>query len=458
MRSNRLSWLCVGVLCLSGCEEAGEPDTEPEPSADTEASGSTGGEEETTGGQAPIEVTYFGDIKPVVDAKCASCHTGGGIAPFPLQTYADLVEYMPLAETAIHERTMPPWQPDDGCTDYVGDISLTDDEIALIDEWLGEEMPEGDPASEGPPLTLDMPTLTRVDLELDMPTEYVPRQTPDDYRCFLIEWPEEYADTTYVTGFRAVPGNDAIVHHVIAFLATEDQKETYYALDDAEEGPGYTCFGGTNGPATTWLGGWAPGSQGSDLPDGLGLPVPPGSLVILQVHYNALDTNVDPDMTGVELKVDAEVDKEAMILPWTNPYWVTGGQMQIPAGEPDVEHVFAFDPASPMAFGRPITVYSAALHMHLLGKSGRLSVERSNGDSECLLEISNYDFNWQDSYGFTNPVRVESGDQLRLECHHDNSPENQPFVDGEKADPVDVAWGEGTRDEMCLGAFLVSPD
>ena len=130
--------------------------------------------------------------------------------------------------------------------------------------------------------------------------------------------------------------------------------------------------------------------------------------------------------------------------------------MEIPAGEPDVEHVFAFDPTGVMGEGGPLTVYTATLHMHLLGKSGHLSVERADGSSECLLRIDEYDFNWQGSYGLREPVTIDPGDQLRLECHHDNSPENQPFIDGERAEPVDVEWGEGTRDEMCLGVFLVA--
>lgn len=38
----------------------------------------------------------------------------------------------------------------------------------------------------------------------------------------------------------------------------------------------------------------------------------------------------------------------------------------------------------------------------------------------------------------------------------DNSAENQPLVDGVPKESVDVGWGEGTFDEMCLGVLLIS--
>ena len=42
------------------------------------------------GGAAPSAApTYNRDVAPILDAKCASCHRLGGIAPFPLTTAAE---------------------------------------------------------------------------------------------------------------------------------------------------------------------------------------------------------------------------------------------------------------------------------------------------------------------------------------------------------------------------------
>ncbi len=45
---------------------------------------------------------------------------------------------------------------------------------------------------------------------------------------------------------------------------------------------------------------------------------------------------------------------------------------------------------------------------------------------------------------------------MHLQCWWDNSAENQPLVDGVPKPSVDVGWGEGTFDEMCLGVLLIS--
>jgi len=409
---------------------------------DTSSGGSSGAVE-------PPAVSYWPDVKPLLDARCVACHREGGIAPFSLETYADAATWAVPSLAAIDAGIMPPWPPAEGCNSFVGARELTLDQVETIATWIEAQTPEGDPNDEGAPLPDTQPGLSRVDVSLPMPEEYTPQSSPDDYRCFLVDWPAEYAATTYVTGFRAVPGNDAIVHHVIAFLATPDQLDAYAELDAAEDGPGYTCFGGTGGPSRTWLGGWAPGSAGTDLPPGLGLEVQPGSQVILQVHYNTAAGAPAPDLTAVEFKIDDEVETVARVMPWANPTWLAPDGMPIPAGEPDVVHEFGRDPT--MLSGGPLVVYSAALHMHQLGTQGTLSITRPSGETDCLLQIDDWDFHWQGSYGFVDPIRIEPGDELHLECHWDNSAANQ------STDPKDVQWGEGTGDEMCLGVLLTAP-
>ena len=85
-----------------------------------------------------------------------------------------------------------------------------------------------------------------------------------------------------------------------------------------------------------------------------------------------------------------------------------------------------------------------------------MRVEHGDDSESCLLEIPRWDFNWQGSYGFTQPARVEPGDAMSIACTWDNSPENQPVVDGSKMPPTDINWGEGTNDEMCLGTIYMA--
>ncbi len=463
LRAPRLSMsaLFAGAVALLAAGACGDdvPEGGDDAAADDGATGAatTGGAMGTEGSDDGVaaEVTYWHDIKPLLDGRCNSCHLPDGIAPFSLGTYEDAVAFAPGAVPSVLEKTMPPWPPNDDCATHVANRSLNDEQIDLFMEWIDLGMPEGDPANEGAAMDPPSPGLTRIDKTLAMPEEYAVRQTPDDYRCFLLPWPEEYTTTKYVSGFGADPGNDKTVHHIIAFLAGPDDVAVYEEMDAAEDGPGYTCFGGTGGPSRSWLGGWAPGSAGSDLPEGLGMAVEPGSMVVLQVHYNALTEDEAPDLSSINLKIEDEVEKEAFIVPFANPAWLSGA-MPIPAGEPDVMHEFSADVGG--FIGGDLTIYSSTLHMHLLGTSAQLSIDRADGSRECLLQIDDWDFAWQGSYGYEQPRKLKNGEEVHLECHYDNSPENQPYVGGERIEPRDVGWGEGTTDEMCLGVMLATLD
>ena len=148
--------------------------------------------------------------------------------------------------------------------------------------------------------------------------------------------------------------------------------------------------------------------------------------------------------------------KQAFTVPFANPSWFKdGATMRIPANEEGVTHDFALDPSSFLQ-GFKATVHSAALHMHQLGTRGKLTIERNGGNSECMLDIPRWDFNWQRAYTFDKPKKLAPGDKLRIECSWDNTTANQPIYDGKRRPPRDVGWGDGTNDEMCLGVFYVT--
>ena len=409
--------------------------------------------------------TWFHDAQPIVAAHCASCHTTGGIAPMALQTFADVQAHKKSVRAQVAAGVMPPWPPAEGCNTYLHDRSLPAAEKATLLAWLDRGAPQGDP-STAPVASgaLAAGGLSRVDSTLKLPESYQPVLSPDEYRCFVLDWPQ--TATRYVTGFQAVPGNAALVHHVIAFLATPGQAAAYQRLDDAEPGQGYTCFGGSGGPSQQMLGAWAPGGVGTDFPFGTGIKVLPGSKIILQVHYNTGAHPNGVDQSAVQFKLDDTVGAEAAVLPWANPDWLSG-KMPIPAGNADVVHSFSYDPTRYLNYitsnvlkpGK-FHLYSAALHQHLRGSRARLEILRGGTKSECLLDIPRWDFHWQGSYGFENPVVFEPGDSLQITCHWDNSAANQPVMGsgsgGAQAAPKDLNWGEGTGDEMCLGFFYIT--
>ena len=400
-------------------------------------------------------LTYHKDVRPIVEQHCQGCHTQGGIAPFPLETFDDVHNHRDVISQVVAQRIMPPWLAGQGCTDYAGDRSLSQVQIDTITKWADGGAPEGRVSDYAPPAPIQTLSLSRVDRHLTMAAPYTPVIAPDEYRCFILDWPD--TQDRYITGFRANPGNAQIVHHVIAFLAPPDQVAKYQQLDAADPAPGYVCFGSPGGSGTSgnaeWLGSWAPGSQGYDFAAQTGIKLPAGSKVILQVHYNHTSPMAPaPDQTSLDFKVDDSVEKLAMQIPWTSYAWVAQHQMDIPAGNPDVMHSFAYDMSTVMGYlsqntfqsGKAFTIWGTGIHMHTRGTKGRVELRHADGSSECMLDVPRWDFHWQGSYAFAAPKLYQPGDQIYLECHWDN-------MQG-----PDTNWGEGTSDEMCLTGFYVT--
>ncbi len=409
-------------------------------------------------------ITYHKDVRALLDTRCVQCHQEGGVGPHRLDTYADAVKVSALIKAQVVSRKMPPWHASKDCNTYTGDISLTDEQIATIQKWVDNGAPEGSASSHKPmerPAELQMKA---VDLTLQLPVRFTPQKRPDDYRCFIMDWPFSKEDgARYVTGFRVKPDNKRIVHHVIAYIAPPDLVPAFQKMDNEDEGPGYTCFGGPGGESRDlmrigWLGAWAPGSAGAVYSEdnSRGIKVEGGSKLVVQMHYNILNDKEESDQSSLEFQIAQNVQQTVKIQPWTNPQWagVIGQKnMPIPAGQSETKHTWSYDPTAFISGGKSIQVLSGTMHMHKLGKTGRLSIQHADGSETCLLDIKAWDFNWQRSYVLTKPITLKAGEKLAIQCSWDNSPENQPFLNGIRITPRDVNWGEGTFDEMCLGIF-----
>jgi len=407
-------------------------------------------------GPAP---TYQADLRPILEARCTGCHRDGGIGPVRLESYDQLVAVAERVVDNVESRTMPPWKATPTDVAYQGDPSLSDAQIALFRTWIDGGMREGDPTDPGPPIDPVSVSLPRVDTTLASSVPYRPAaDLPDDYRCFIVDWPGTGME--FVTGFEVQPDNKSVVHHVAAFLVRPDglvgpgALDTFRGFDEAEAGPGYTCFGGPSGAEQTQvpiqqIAQWVPGSGAVLFPTDVGIAVPEGSLVVLQVHYNLASWDGEPDQTSVQLITEDRVARLGAFAPFLDPLWPLGN-MPIPAGQQST-HSKQGDPIpffellnGELDLSAGFEIHAAMLHMHNLGRSGSIAVERADGSSLELLRVEDWDFNWQLSYRFEQPVGFEPGDALSLSCSFDN----------DRAE--DANWGEGSDQEMCVGNLFIS--
>jgi len=97
------------------------------------------------------------------------------------------------------------------------------------------------------------------------------------------------------------------------------------------------------------------------------------------------------------------------------------------------------------------TITGVTGHMHTLGKSIRMTVNKGKPDEKVLLDVPQWNFDWQMNYQLETPLRVKAGDSVTIECSWDRSIDpNRP--------PRYIMFAEGTEDEMCFGTYSFIPD
>lgn len=375
--------------------------------------------------------TWHQDVAPIVLTRCAGCHHAGGPAAFPLTTYAEAAATAEAIAAAAMDRAMPPFNLDNSgdCNTWVDARWLSDAEIGTLADWARAGAPEGEPV-DPPPEAPPPWALDRVDLTLAMTAPYTPDAAlDDDYRCFVLD--PGLTEQRWVTGFQVRLGAPALVHHVTLFaLDRAEDDDAARALDEADPGLGYTCFGDTIVPSR-WLVGTGPGVAGNALPDGTGTRMAAGRLTVLQVHYN-LAAGAAPDLSAVDLRLEPDVPHETAIER------VAATDLALPPGEPEVEA------SAELTLGGGHVLWGVWPHMHDLGT--RLEITASGVDGErCLARVDDWAFHWQGFAFYTEPIALHEGDTVRIRCTWDTT----------SRDTV-THWGPGTADEMCIGFFYVT--
>ncbi|MGZ4339800.1 MAG: monooxygenase [Gaiellaceae bacterium] len=461
-------------------------------------------------GGAASGPTYYRDVAPILDAKCASCHRLGGIAPFPLTSAAEARLHASGIVRMTKAGLMPPWMPGADSADFIGrDVRrLTTNDLATLAAWAAAGAPAGNPADRHskPRLGAGLGGPGRT-ITLAPPKPYTPHATGggiDDYHCFVLD--PHLAQDAYVTGALIRPQRTGIVHHVILYEAAGTQATAARQLNAQNGGKGWTCFGGPNLPVDIsapgavdrlgqppWVAAWVPGHTTNALPAGTGVLLHKGALVVMQVHYNLIAA-AGPDRSQAQLRLrpattrltPLETQLVAAPVELPCPDGVAGPQCsRQQAAQDEVNHYgaeAAFIPTAllrlcnktladyPTEVGagtrittscdRPVargeTIYGVAGHMHLRGRDISVVLDPGTAKERTLLHIPAWDFHWQDVYYLTQPVAVGPGDTIRVSCSFDNSRDAQPVVGAKQLTPRYVLWGEGTTDEMCLAMLGVA--
>ena len=333
---------------------------------------------------------------------------------------------------------MPPWKANPEYSTFLGERYLSEDQIDLIADWVENGTPQGDPSKE-PPLP-DFPPGSQVgepDLVLTFAEPFVHQGGfKNEYRVFVL--PTNLTVDKDIATIELRPGNREIVHHA---LISSDNTGAARELDAEDPKYGYDGFGGFGilDAFFNQFPGYVPGQKARLYPESLGKILPAGSDILVQMHYAPVEFPVtDISEVNIFFKKEAveRYVEDHIMLPFGDvlidgPFYILAGTIRSFHGIWEVPE--------------KISVISITPHMHLLGKGWEVYAVTPSGERINLIEIQDWDFDWQGTYHFDRFIVLPIGTKVHAIATYDNTA-NNPLNPNNP--PKLVTWGEKTSDEM----------
>ncbi len=360
---------------------------------------------------AHARISYEKTIAPLLEEKCVACHRDGGIGPWAMSSYEMIKGFAPMIREVVRTKRMPPWHVDPHYGAWKNDRGLSIAQAQTLVHWIEAGAPRG--AGTNDPLQAakkEWPTWTlgEPDLVIETPPFTTPPTGTIPYQNVTVKNP--LTEDRWIRAIDYVPGQRAVLHHVIASVGGER-------------------FGATA------LNNYVPGAGPLEIPQGNGILLKAGSTFHFQMHYTS-NGQALTDVTKFGLyfmKDKPEHDFQSLIL--IQP------RLKIP---PNTK---VHPETAVGTFKRDAMIYSLHPHAHFRGKSATFVARYPDGREEMLINIPMYDFNWQGTYDLATPLTVPAGTKIVYTQVFDNSVQNKANPDPNKL----VTWGEQTWQEMVFG-------
>ncbi len=400
---------------------------------------------------AAPEITYYKDVMPIMQNRCQECHRTGEAAPMSLMTYKEVRPFAKAIEHAVATKKMPPWHADPHFGKFANDRSLNEKEVNTFSAWVKGGAKEGK-ASDAPAAREFASgwTIGKPDVVIDMPVDYkVPASGTIDYTYFIV--PTGFTEDKWVEKIEVRPGASSVVHHVVLISRAPGSKylaEVPKGVAHVAKGNGSTSAGSTRKPDTgigsfIGLGGgdyemvsvYVPGGVAYETKPGQARLIPAGSDLIFQMHYTANGKEtIDRSRVGMVFARQAPTERVVNTF-------IANLNLEIPPGAGN----FRVD--ANVKVHQDVVLQSLFPHMHLRGKAFEYVAKYPSGETETLLKVPAYDFNWQLTYQLAKPLLLPKGTELRATAWYDNSPNNKYNPDPKSQ----VHWGDQSWEEMLAG-------
>jgi hypothetical protein len=389
------------------------------------------------------QTTWATEVAPILYNHCVSCHRAGGVGDFPLETFMDARNRAGSILNSIQTYNMPPYRPNPDYRHFKEENTLSSAQIQTIANWINDGSLPGDLASAPPlPNFQNGSQLTSVDIEIEVP-QFTVFSNDDIYRAFTI--PTGVAADKFFNEIEFLPGNDAIIHHIV--LYTDPTNESVL-LDQADPGPGWSTNGMVGGITqnASLIGEWTPGGTPIKLPSEFGYRIPANGYIIVEVHYAPNHFNQTDDGTIVNIRLNTNTPRElfyGVLVAADSTFGLLNPPFLIPANTVrTLQSELLLGDIVPV----PVSLFTLTPHAHVFGKSFKsYAYVPGQPDTIPLIDIPRWDFYWQGTYTLQKPLKMLPDYMIHADVTYDNTVNNpdQPFFP-----PVDVTWGEKTTNEM----------
>lgn len=381
------------------------------------------------------KISYFGQIKGIIDKNCISCHFVNGDAPFSLTSFEDVKHNAEMIKSVIISNYMPPWKADSTFQKYKNQRFISLEEKKLISEWITNGKKKGKSPKKISQNLKKLKEIETPDLTVGFNQKYkLQNDNQDDFRFFYTE--VKNIDKKYIRKINFKPGIAKIIHHSRIMIDTFGGLEGINGLSENDE---RVYFFQTKPLYNDFFYGWLPGNSNLEFPDGVAQVLPENSNFIFNLHYSPNSQNELFDSSEIQLFfTDKPVTKivNSLILRETH---ISNKPFIIPKSK-STKFYMSYGPIKDS-----LEIISVQPHAHNLCKNFRSFCITPDGDMIPLIQINDWDFNWQETYYFTDPLQLPKGSIIIAEAEYDNTDKNlsNPYLP-----PKDVGYGWKTKDEM----------
>jgi len=364
-------------------------------------------------------LSYQEDIAPIFLRRCARCHVDNGLAPWAMSSHRMLQGWSPMVREVLLTKRMPPGQIDMAVGEWSHINEIDDNELAKLIAWIdagarreGDDDPMVREAAALPEWALGEP-----DLILEVPEQKVPATGVVDFRFEYSEL--GLSEDKWLRAVAYDVGDQSVLHSLMVYaLKPGISKVDTLSLVHPSNAEFISIY--------------VPGRGDDEFSADSGFLLEKGHDLAFKIRYVSSGRETQ-DSTRIGLYFRDKPKMQVHNIP------VFRDDLAIRAGEPNYQVVAQSSPIEQDAY-----IEAVAPQMHGRGVSMRLFVRNEDSARTPIINVANYNFNWQFNYQLRERMLVPAGSVLEAETSYDNSSANVYNPDPE----ADARYGVTTWDEI----------